>query len=184
MIERSAPEELRPRLAAARGTAETVVAELRRIVAALSPSVLERLGMAAALRQLVGRFRMAFPASVRMRIVVPHESLPPGAEEVIYRVAQESLNNVAKHSRATHVNVLLRPADKAIRLRVSDNGVGFRLCDTGSLPASFGLAGMRQRAELLGGTLVLRSAPRKGTVVLLELPLHHRDREGAVGLDD
>jgi signal transduction histidine kinase len=170
MIERDAPAPLRPRLEVARGVAERTVVELRRIVAALSPAVLERLGLESALRQLTARFRSMHPAEVRIRISVPSAPLPMQIQEVIYRVAQECLQNVAKHSQANHVNLLLKAADKSIRLSVTDNGAGFTAETAGSKPMSFGLAGMRERAALLGGTLEVRSKPGKGTTVALQLP--------------
>jgi len=170
MIERDAPVALRRRLAEGRGVAERTVAELRRIVAALSPSVLERLGLESALRQLTVRARKIHPAEVRLRISVPSEPLPMQIQEVIYRVAQECLQNIAKHSQATYVNLSLQAADKSIRLSVTDNGAGFNAETVGSKPMSFGLAGMRERAALLGGTLAVRSRPGKGTTVTLELP--------------
>jgi signal transduction histidine kinase len=170
MIERDAPALLRPRLRQARAIAERTVAELRRIVAALSPAVLDRLGLEAALRQLAARFRSLHPAKLRLRIPAPSERLPRQTEEVIYRVAQECLRNIAKHSQATHVNLSVRGADKYIRLSVSDNGAGFCAETAGSQPMSFGLAGMRERAALLGGTLAVRSAPGKGATVTLQLP--------------
>ena len=170
MIERDAPLLLRSRLEEARGVAERTVAELRRIVAALSPAVLERLGLAPALRQLTARFSKLHPAQVRVRISVPSEPFPMPIQEVIYRVAQESLQNIAKHSQGTHVILSLAAADKSIRLSVSDNGAGFSAETAGSKPMSFGLAGMRERAALLGGTLAIRSAPGKGATVALQLP--------------
>jgi signal transduction histidine kinase len=171
MIERDAPGPLRPRLAEARGIAERTVVELRRIVAALSPAVLDRLGLGPALRQLAMRFRSMHPAHLRLRISVPSEELSRQTQEVIYRVAQETLQNIAKHSQATDVNLSLRAADKSIRLSVVDNGVGFCAEKAWRKPMSFGLAGMRERAALLGGTLAVRSAPGKGAAVTLELPL-------------
>jgi signal transduction histidine kinase len=170
LIERDAPPGLRPRLEAVRGLAERTVVELRRIVAALSPAVLERLGLAPALRQLAARFRKVHPGEVRVRISVPSDPLPMQTQEVIYRVAQECLQNVAKHSQATHVNLLLKAADKNIRLSVTDNGAGFSAEAVGGKPMSFGLAGMRERAALLGGTLAVRSRLGKGTAVALQLP--------------
>ena len=89
---------------------------------------------------------------------------------MIYRVAQECLQNVAKHSGATSVNVFLRSTDKKIRLSVRDNGAGFCADQALSKPRSFGLAGMRERALLLGGTLSITTAPGKGTEVTLDLP--------------
>jgi signal transduction histidine kinase len=170
MIERDAAAELRPRLAEARGVAEHTVEELRRIVAALSPAVLERLGLAAALRQLAARFRKMHSAEIRVRISGAWKQLSQQAQEVIYRVAQESLQNIAKHSEATRVNLLVQSTDKSIRLSVSDNGAGFKKEAALSKPMSFGLAGMRERAALLQGDLTIRSAPGKGVTVMLELP--------------
>ncbi len=170
LIERDAPASLRSRLQEVRGVAERTVGELRRIVAALSPAVLERLGLESALRQLTVRFRKMHPGEVRLRISVPSEPLPLQTQEVIYRVAQECLQNIAKHSQASHVNLSLKAADKSIRLSVTDNGAGFSEETVGSKPMSFGLAGMRERAALLGGTLAIRSRPGKGTAVALQLP--------------
>jgi signal transduction histidine kinase len=170
MIERQAPEHLRQPLKEARAGLERTVVELRRIVAALSPAVLERIGLASALRRLVDRFRKVHPGRIRLRISGPSRPLSRESEEVVYRVAQECLQNVAKHSQATGVNLSLHMADKSIRLSVSDNGAGFDADTARARPTSFGLAGMRERAALLGGTLVIRTAPGKGTVVRLELP--------------
>jgi signal transduction histidine kinase len=169
MMERDAPQHLRPRLAEARDLAARTTVELRRIVAALSPSVLDRLGLETALRQLVARFRRTHSSQVRLRSVLP-DRLPKATEEVVYRIAQECLQNLAKHSQATRVNVFLRMSDKHIRLSVRDNGAGFCADKAWNKPKSFGLAGMRERAALLGGTLAVRTAPGKGTTVMLELP--------------
>jgi signal transduction histidine kinase len=170
MMERDAGAEMRTRLAEARGIAERTVEELRRMVAALSPTVLERLGLEAALRQLAGRFRKTHPAAIRVRLSGACEGLSRQSQEVIYRVAQESLQNVAKHSQATRVNLLLHSTDRIIRLSVSDNGAGFAKEAALSKPMSFGLAGMRERAALLDGNLAIRSTPGKGVTVVLQLP--------------
>jgi signal transduction histidine kinase len=170
LIEREAPEGLRARVGEAREIAESTILELRRIIAALSPAVLERLGLESALRQLAARFRKNHPCSLRVRISMDGARLPQGIQEVLYRVAQESLQNVAKHSGALHVNLSLLTADRRIRLSVSDDGAGFCLESAQIQPMSFGLAGMRERAALLGGSLAIRSAPLKGTTVTLELP--------------
>ena len=170
MMEREAAPPLRARLGEARSVAERTVAELRRIVAALSPAVLERLGLEAALRQLAGRFRKMCPARLRMRIALPAAPIPPEAQQVVYRISQECLHNIARHSQATHVHFSLEAADIGIRLSVSDNGNGFRPELAGLKPASFGLAGMRERAVLLGGSLSIDSTPGKGARIRLLLP--------------
>ena len=170
LMERDAPTPLRTRLGEARSIVERTVDELRRIIAALSPAILERLGLEAAIRQLAARFGKLQLASIRTRISVPSAGLPRETQEVIYRVAQECLHNIAKHSQATHVNLSLLAADKGIRLSVADNGAGFCAETALRKPMSFGLAGMRERAALLGGTLAVRSVPGKGTTIVLELP--------------
>jgi two-component system sensor histidine kinase UhpB len=162
---------LRAGLAEARGIAEQTVVELRRIIAALSPAVLERLGLKSALRQLAARFGKMHPAKVNLRIAANSDGLPRQIQEVVYRVAQECLQNIVKHSQATHVNLFLQSADKRIRLSVRDNGAGMSEKPEAGKPPSFGLAGMRERAALLGGTLAVSSEPGEGVAVTLELPL-------------
>ena len=170
MMEKDAPDGLRQRLAQARLITEGTVVELRRTIAALSPAVVERLGLEAALRQLAARFRKQLSADVRLRISPGIGELSTETQDVIYRVAKEALQNVVKHSQATTVKLLLGSADKKIRLSVQDNGAGFSPETARGKRLSFGLTVMQERAALLGGTLMLRSAPGKGATVILELP--------------
>jgi signal transduction histidine kinase len=183
MMERDAPVPLARRLREARGIVEKTVDELRRIVAALSPEVLERLGLESALRHLAGRFQKMHPARLRLRIDKPATALASPVQQVIYRVAQECLQNIVKHSQASAVNLLLHSADQSIRLSVSDNGAGFYAERAWSKTMSFGLSGMRERATTLGGTLTVRSAPGKGARIVLSLPTgsdRSHDRKAAV----
>jgi signal transduction histidine kinase len=171
MLERGAAPEQRAGLAEARGIVERTVVELRRIIAALSPAQLERLGLPSALRQLASRMERLHAAPVTVRISAAAGGFPQPVQEVIYRVAQECLQNVAKHSQATHVNLFLLLTDKLIRLSVADNGIGFHPDAAARQSMSFGLAGMHERAALVGGKLSVRSQQNKGTRVILELPL-------------
>jgi two-component system sensor histidine kinase UhpB len=172
MLEREAVETLRPKLREAQASAETIIRDLRRIVAALSPVALEKLGLTAAIRHLAARFRHTAPSAVvRLRIARGVDSLPIEVQKVMYRVAQEGLQNIAKHAHATRVNLSLGAADMCIRLRLGDNGVGFDTETAGRQAMSFGLAGMRQRADLLGGTLAVHSAPGSGTVLIMQVPV-------------
>lgn len=171
LMERDATAALRAPLGAARGVVESAIGEIRRIVSALSPQVLERLGLAAALRHLGARFAKMHPAVIELRIPYRVRALPSAVEEAVYRVAQESLLNIAKHSCATSVKLSLRTADSVIKLSVSDDGSGFSGEDPVRKPLSYGLTGMRERAALLGGKLETASAPGKGVTVKLELPL-------------
>lgn len=171
MVERVAPRELREQIGNARTIAESAITEIRRIVTALGPQVLERLGLAAALRHLGARFQKMHPAAVEVRIPKQLPPLSSAAREAIYRVSQECLLNIAKHSCAKTVKLSLRIADSTIRLSVSDDGSGFDGQDAARKPHSYGLAGMRERAALLGGKLETATAPGKGVKVKLELPL-------------
>jgi len=169
MLEREAPAALRPRLSEVREGTENAITEVRRIVSALSPAMLDRLGLETAIRQLVARFRKIHPARLRVRIArLP--DLAAKTQEVLYRAAQELLQNAAKHSRAGAVNLSLIAADKSIRLCVSDNGAGFCAETAWNKPIAFGLSGLRERAAMLGGSVRVRSAPLRGASVTLVLP--------------
>ena len=171
MMERDAPPGFRERLGMARGVTESVITEIRRIVSALGPQVLERLGLPAALRHLGARFQKMHPASVEMRLPKRLPPLAADAQEAVYRVSQECLLNIAKHSSAKTVKLSLRVADSSVRLSVSDDGSGFNGHAAARQPFSYGLSGMRERAALLGGKLETETAPGRGVKVKLELPL-------------
>jgi signal transduction histidine kinase len=170
MWERKAPDAVAAGLKDCRELAENAVIELRRIIAALSPTALERLGLRSALGHLVGQFRKLYPASVRVRIQGNVAAIPRHLQEGIYRAAQECLQNVAKHSRATTVIVSLRVSDKGVRLRIKDNGAGFKPDAAKGKRKSFGIRGMRERAALMDGILSVETAPGSGTTVTLDVP--------------
>ena len=91
-------------------------------------------------------------------------------EIALFRIVQETLQNVVKHARAAHVAVTLTRTGDTVVLSVTDDGVGFDLT-VPARPTSFGLSGMHERAGLLGATLTLRSAPGQGTSIVLRLPV-------------
>jgi signal transduction histidine kinase len=146
---------------------------LRRLMSALRPPVLDNRGFADALREHAQRFEEEKGIAVDIDLGLPGR-LPPELETVLYRIVQESLTNVAKHARAQHVSVAVdQPDDTVARLRVRDDGVGF---DPGNLAqllreGHFGLAGMRERASLAGGTMEVGSLPGHGTTVEVRLPI-------------
>jgi signal transduction histidine kinase len=171
MMEKAAPPELREKLAGARGIAEQIIVEIRRLIAALSPSVLEQLGLAAAIRQLTARFRKLYRLKMRLRLAAPAECLPREAEAAIYRVVQECYQNIAKHAQASRVNLSLRATDRLLELDIEDDGVGFDVNSAVGQPKSFGLKGMRERVALLGGRLEIRSSPGHGATISVRLPI-------------
>jgi len=119
---------------------------------------------------LVTRFSRQSAVKVNLRLSPRISRISSQAQEVIYRVSQEALQNVMKHSQASSVKLLVTFDDKKIRLSIRDNGVGFDPNTARRKPLSFGLTGMQERAALVGGTLRIESAKGKGVAVILELP--------------
>lgn len=182
MIEQAMPSELPElvgRLREARGMTEHIILEMRRLIAALSPAVLEQLGLGAALRQLVNRFRRVHPMRVRLNLG-RLDRLPQQTEVILYRLVQECCNNIGKHSAATNVNISVSSTDGKVRLAVEDNGVGFQVDEALARRDSFGISGMRERVALLGGHFEVLSFPvgtgnktqrGRGTRVGISLPI-------------
>lgn len=151
-------------LAAARELAGAALGEARAAIAALRPPVLDDLGLEAALRGLGG----SVPGA-QVEVDLQPCPLAPHVELTLYRIAQEALNNAAKHAEATQVLVQLYPRGEEAVLVVGDDGAGF----DPSLPASrhsYGLLGMGERAEMVGGTLTIRSRPGQGTKLTVVVP--------------
>jgi len=151
------------KLREARDLTERTILEMRRLIAALSPAVLEQLGLGAAMRQLVNRFRRLHPIRVKL-LLGRLRRLPQHTEIIVYRLVQECCNNIAKHSGASNVNISVSSADGWVRLAVEDNGVGFRVEEALARKDSFGLSGMRERVALLGGRFEIRSYPNTASI--------------------
>ena len=182
MLEKSLPPDLsnvRSKLLETIDVTEKTIVEIRRIIAALSPSVLEQLGLAAALRQLTSKFRRVHPARVKLYLSPRISRLPTETEIITYRLVQECFNNIAKHSAATTVNIHLSSTDHSVELRVEDDGVGFQVEEALERRNSFGLLGMMERVALLGGAFDVQSLPSKGTKVRVQLPLRRTKTAGA-----
>jgi signal transduction histidine kinase len=169
MLSAAAPEPMRQGLTEAGELIDRMVVEIRRLIADLSPSVLDTAGLGAAVRQLVTRFRRASGLTVRMKMSrLPR--LPGRIEVLVYRLLQECTSNIARHSTASAVNIFLNAADGRLRLAIHDDGAGFRVEEASGKPGAFGLAGMRERVALAGGSFGIQSQPGKGTRVEVELP--------------
>jgi len=171
MLEKTAPPEMREKLGDARRVAERIITEIRRVVAALSPSVLQQLGLAAAIRHLSASFRKLYPIKLQVRLEARCDRLPRALEATIYRVVQECYQNIAKHSQASRVNLSLRATDKLLELNIEDDGIGFEVDAAVAQPKSFGLKGMRERVALWAGQLEIRSSPGHGVKIRVRLPI-------------
>jgi signal transduction histidine kinase len=176
LIEQALPEsewELRAKLGEARDLTERTILEMRRLIAALSPAVLEQLGLGAALRQLINRFQRLHPCRVKLQLA-KMGALPQQTEVIAYRLVQECFNNIGKHAAARLVNISLASADGLLKLIVEDNGVGFNVEEAFQKRESFGMAGMRERVALLGGKFLAESrieGAKRGTKISIELPI-------------
>jgi len=138
----------------------------------LRPAALDDHGLAAALPVFVREWSEHYKIPVEYRAQHVAGQLARDAEVVFYRVAQESLNNVLKHSHATRVDVLVERRDGAIRMVIEDNGVGFEVTEKDDTrDKGIGIIGMHERAALIGGTLQIESQPGQGTSVFLEAPI-------------
>ena len=156
---------------------------LRHLITELRPAALDDLGLQAALQALARRMQAIDGLDVQIEIDLgpeedPHR-LDPELESTIYRVVQEALTNVSRHAQAGQAVVSISERDGIVRTSVTDDGVGLpdadRLGPRGDgLEGGFGMSGMRERAELVGGELELVPAPVKGTTMRLSVPLAGR----------
>jgi PAS domain S-box-containing protein len=138
----------------------------------LTPAVLERTGLPAALAEHARTWSKRHGIDVEVHLGrVPDRRLGANLDTTLYRFAQEALNNVAKHARATRVDVVLEQSPQHVTLIVEDDGVGFDVPRAGEAGGGFGLVGMRERAALAGGELQIESEPSKGTTLILRLPV-------------
>ncbi len=162
-------EAIRDELRRLRRLTAVTLADVRRIALDLRPAVLDEFGLAAALRRIARELHERYTIAVNVLVDVP-DRLPRQVETVLYRVAQEALTNVVRHAQAAEASIVVTVPHGSVQLVVEDDGVGF---DPDALaPAEqIGLIGMRERLELLGGSLRLESAPGSGCSVHARLPL-------------
>jgi two-component system sensor histidine kinase UhpB len=163
----AAPPELEAELAETRALANQAMTELLSLARQLRPTALDDLGLAAAIGGQVEQLGRG-EIDARLGVEGDFSDLGDDAQLVVYRVAQEALNNAARHSGAKRVEVRLRRAeDGGVVLEVADDGRGFAFDESES---GLGIGGMRERALLVGAELTIESRPGAGTTVHLDLP--------------
>ncbi len=143
--------------------------EVRAIYTGLRPSMLDDLGIPATIRWFCREFQKTYPRiHIDLEIVLEEDAIPENLKIVVFRIVQEALNNIAKHSGAELASISLLKDGDFFRLSVRDNGKGFDLetaTDREVETKGMGLAGMRERTELSGGSFSIRSAPGQGTCI-------------------
>jgi signal transduction histidine kinase len=157
------------------------ITSLQGLITELRPAALDELGLQPALEALVrrtsARFGLDVAASFELAVAGGRDRsrLSGEIESTAYRLVQEAINNVVKHAQAERVEVKVVEAGGTLRLTVRDDGEGF---EPGRTDGGFGLIGMHERVELVGGRLSIESARGRGTVVRAELPATHQPVEG------
>jgi signal transduction histidine kinase len=161
-------------LAEARALTVRTLEELHRLIFDLRPSVLDDLGLLSAIRWYAERHLEPRGIAVRCEFSGIESRLAPELETALFRVAQEAITNIAKHSRAETVLIQCFERGDQVAIEIEDDGAGFSP-DTLPPPAArergLGLLGMRERVELFGGTLEIDSAPGRGTRIAISVPL-------------
>ena len=146
--------------------------DVRKIIFDLRPMALDDLGLVPALRAFLKDFQAKHGTEVDFGVFGSDQRFEPAFEVAMFRLVQESLNNVQKHAQATRVWVRVEQVGRELRMTVRDDGRGFDVAEATAAGGKFGLMGMRERAELLGGTMEIQSEPGKGARLQFHFPLH------------
>jgi signal transduction histidine kinase len=165
------PEQVRARAVELKSMTSDVMEDLHRLAINLRPISLDHLGLLPALEQLARSIAHDSNLTTRVKTVGLRdgERLPQDVETAFYRIAQEALNNIMRHARASRADVMVERRDGTLLILIEDNGKGFNLEDAKEA-GHLGLLGIQERAETLGGKLTVESAPGKGTTLVVEVP--------------
>ena len=165
-LQAGASPEQRGQLDEAQEVVKTSLEDVRRLAQELRPEVLDHLGLPSALENLANSFAQRTHLHVHKQLGRDLPSLDPGAELVIYRIAQESLTNVARHAQASEVLLSLERGHGSVVLRITDDGQGFPQDHV----EGGGLRGIRERALIVGGAAAIKPGPHGGVEVRVEVP--------------
>ncbi|HEY8388603.1 MAG TPA: sensor histidine kinase, partial [Parasegetibacter sp.] len=166
----STEEGVNERLESLKKLVDEAVHFVRRLAAELRPSVLDDLGLVAALEWHSLEFQKRFNINVSFKADQENLQVPSEVGIGLFRIYQESLTNVARHASAQNVTATLESAPGQVCLSIMDDGKGFDMNSTGNRK-TLGLLGMRERAHMIGGQLDIISSPGKGTAVIITVPL-------------
>lgn len=167
-------DEVKQRLLPIMALSTRMLEEVQRMVRDLRPSLLDDIGLISAIDWYSETRLKRYGVQVSLEVVGAERRLPTEVETTIFRLAQEAISNVAKHSAAENVAIVLDFRDQSFVLEIDDDGKGFDVGWTLSHEmnnGSFGLVGMSERTDLFGGTLSIDSRPDEGTSIRIELPI-------------
>lgn len=174
-------QEACPAMLTARSSAQGLLEGVRRMIADLRPSLLDDLGLVPAITWYAERLLEPLGIQPVVECNLEEVRLAPESETALFRIAQEAVNNIARHSGSTAVKISLWITDSTAVLRIEDNGQGFQIPDPygeGEPPKGLGLQGVRERVTMLGGEFMLESAPGQGTTLEVHVPLARENGNG------
>jgi signal transduction histidine kinase len=166
-----APHE---RLERVRMLTDQTLADVRRVITALRPGVLDQLGLVTALNWVAEHTLQPLGIQITLETTGFSDRLPTELEITLFRIAQEAMSNVARHSKASHVVIQLAQVSGQVKMTLADDGVGFTAAEPTSPPEQsrgLGLAGMQERASLVGGWITVDSIPGHGTTIQVIVPM-------------
>lgn len=165
-------EQIRERLDDSEALVEQTLGRMRNLMAELRPAVLDDYGLAAALDWYGRQFEKRTGIVTRVEGQALSPRLPSAAETALFRIAQEALTNVVRHAQASEVSLTLESTAEKVTLTIRDDGVGFKRKSSPRFidRHNWGIFIMRERAQGLGGTLQIETAPGEGTAVIVEVP--------------
>jgi PAS domain S-box-containing protein len=171
---------LAPQVAALEKVAQQLDQDVDHLVWELRPTALDDLGLRAALANYVQDWSLRAGVRADLHTTgLSADRLTSEVETTLYRIAQEALNNIAKHARAENVDVILERRADCVSLIIEDDGIGFDQGNAGAPRQGFGLLGMQERAALVGATVQIESAAGEGTTIIVRMPMVVTEQDGA-----
>ncbi|MFH1146483.1 MAG: response regulator [Pseudomonadota bacterium] len=155
------------------GLIDDSISVVRKVASDLRPGILDDVGLGAAVEWYASEFERRSGIECVTLLDMPGKRLVDHVETAVYRIIQEALNNVARHAKASAVTISMKQKDAALLVEIADDGIGMEPSRIRS-PHSTGMFGMRERAEILSGTLEVKSYPGKGTQVSVQVPVKYR----------
>lgn len=175
MIDRNEYGTLKEEISDLKGSVRNGLEEVRKIIFNLRPMALDDLGLMPTLRKYVQDFEDRTKIHIRFEVIGLEARLPSAMEVAVFRLVQEALANVLKHSKASHAGVEITYQRQMVKVVIKDNGVGFALDKLEAMIARgnshFGIMGMRERVELLGGRMDIESEPNAGAKLTMIIPI-------------
>lgn len=169
----NAATEVRGEIEQAQNMARRLLDETRRLIYDLRPSVLDDMGLEAAIRWCVETHLESNGIEVTIQSSLTSRRLTDIMEVTLFRIAQEAIVNIGRHSKARHAGILLEQQDSTLHMRVWDDGAGFvpRPKESALQTSGLGLQGMEERVRLIGGNIDILSTPGEGTIIEVDVPL-------------